>query len=254
MNTFIRTGIAAAAALVLSSGLAMAQNGNPCPGSKEYQFNIIGVAKGKKPDMKGNSGHRIFVWLNKKSRIFMTGDTDPGTAGLQCGDSFQITDANATDDGDEATLVVPCDPLTADNLTPDVCFDVFATPLGKPGGHADVEVVCEFDDTCLGCNIDDVDGDCATGTMDFTLVRNSGKPVQQDITKYLRASGCIDLGGEEGVCDTGDLDFKNEWIFNIEQLLTYYWDYDNDGLRIAQIRFCDVEGVEGSDCGPNVIL
>lgn len=225
----------------------MAQNGNPCPGDKEYQFNILG-SKTKNPPMDNNNGHRIFVLLNGTSKIYMTGDTDPDTTGLQCGNSFNVLDANGTD-SDGATLLVPCDPLDAENLNPDVCFDVYATPLGGPG-RADVDVVCDFDDTCLGCDIDG--GSCALGVIDFSLVRNSGKPVQQNITSVFRASGCIDLNDSD-TCDAGDISFNNEWIFNIEQLLEYYWNYTNEGLRLAQIRFCNTEGVEGACSGGTIV-
>lgn len=227
----------------------LAQNNNPCPGDKEYQFNIIGVENPKKTDLTNNNGHRIFVPLKGKTSIYMTGDTDTAT-GLQCGNNFDVLDANGTDG--RATLLVPCDELTTSNLDPDVCFDVYATPLGTPGGQTDVDVVCDFDATCIACDIDE--GSCATGTIDFTLLGHSGKPVTKDITGFFRASGCIDLAGEAGVCDAGDINFNNEWIFNIAALETYYWDYDNDGNRIVQIRFCDVEDVEGSDCGPNNIV
>ena len=251
MRKTLKFGLTTMLALGLAAGSALAQNGNPCPGDKEYQFNIIGVAKNKNPDMTGNNGHRIFVNLNGKSKIYMTGDTDPNADDLQCGDKFQITDSNATGPNGSATLVAPCDPLTADNLNPSVCFDVYATPLGGPGGKATVDVVCEFDDTCIGCDIDG--GSCATGNIDISLSRGKGKPVQKDITGVFRASGCIDVDGSEE-CDSGDISFNNEWIFNIEQLVEYYWDYDNDGLRLTQIRFCDVEGVEGSDCGGGSII
>jgi hypothetical protein len=128
---------------------------------------------------------------------------------------------------------------------------VYATPLGTPGGQTTVDVVCDFDQTCVGCNIDA--GDCALDTIDITLLGHNGKPLTQNITKYFRASGCIDVDAD-AVCDEGDINFNNEWIFNIEQLEYYYWDYDNDGNRVVQIRFCNVEDVPGSDCGPNVIL
>jgi len=238
-----------AVALCFVAGSVLAQNGNPCPGDKEYQFNIIGT-KDKTPDMTGNNGHRIFVKLDGKSNIYMTGDTDTGLAGLQCGSKFDVLDANGTDN-DGATLLVPCDPLTAGHLNPSVCYDVYATPLAH-GGYANVDVVCTFDNTCLGCNIDG--GSCATGNIDLVLARGQGKPVTQKITNVFRASGCLDLGGEAGVCDAGDINFQNEWIFNIAQLEEYYWAYDNYGNRLTQIRFCDVEGVPGSDCGPNSIV
>ncbi|MEK9136741.1 MAG: hypothetical protein AAB393_06420 [Bacteroidota bacterium] len=236
-----------AIAFGLVAGSALAQNRNPCPGDKEYQFNIIGT-KDKNPDMTGNNGHRIFVKLTGTSNIYMTGDTSTAT-GLQCGTKFDVLDANGTD-ANGATLLVPCDPLTATNLNPSVCFDVYATPLAH-GGYANVDVVCTFDSTCLGCNIDS--GSCATGNIDFSLTRGSGKPVTQNITKFFRATGCIDLDAS-GTCNAGDISFSNEWIFNIAALEEYYWAYDNHGNRLTQIRFCDVEGVPGSDCGPNVIV
>jgi hypothetical protein len=230
---------------------AFAQNGNPCPGDKEYQLNIIGTSD-KNPDMTNNNGHRIFVPLSGKTKIYMTGDTDTldGTTNgtLNCGNKFDVLDANGTDG--TAILLVPCDPLTAANLNPSVCYDVYATPLAH-GGYANVDVVCEFDATCLGCDIDG--GSCDMGNLDIYLSRGPGKPVTQDITGVFRASGCLDLNNS-GVCDAGDIDFHNEWIFNIAALEAYYWDYDNHGNRLTQIRFCNVEGVEGSDCGPNTIV
>lgn len=229
-------------AVAFAIGTAYAQNGNPCPGEKAYQFNIIGVPKGKTADMTGNNGHRMFVNLTGNSKIKMTGDTDPATEGLQCGDSFQVLDANATSgDDSEGLLLVPCENVNADSTNPGVCFDVWATALGTPGGHVDVDIVCEFDDSVVDTNIDD--GDCAQDGIDFDLTRNSGKPVQEDITNSLRASGCFDTDGS-GTCDPGEKTFNNIWIFNLEALLEYYWDYDNNGLRVAQIRFCDSD-----DCG-----
>jgi hypothetical protein len=235
------------AVAVLFTVSALAQNNNPCPGDKEYQFNIIGT-KDKNPEMTGDNGHRIFVKLSGTSKIYMTGDTDPTTNGLQCGNNFNVLDANGTD-ADGAKLLVPCDPLTADNLDPSVCFDVYATPLAH-GGYANVDVVCTWDSTCLGCDIDG--GSCDTGNIDFSLTRGSGKPVTQNITSIFRASGCLDLNSS-GTCDTGDISFTNEWIFNIEQLAEYYWSYDNHGNRLTQIRFCNTEDVEGACSGGTIL-
>ena len=234
--------------LAFCVGSALAQNSNPCPGDKEYQFNIIGMKNAKNAAMDNNDGHRIFVDLKGTSQIYMTGDTDPLTAGLQCGKNFGVLDANGTDG--RATILVPCDPLTATNLNPSVCFDVYATPLGTPGGQTTVDVVCDFDTTCVGCNIDA--GDCALDTIDITLLGHNGKPLTQNITKYFRASGCIDVN-LSGVCDAGDINFNNEWIFNIAQLESYYWDYDNEGNRIVQIRFCNTEDVPGACSGGTIV-
>jgi hypothetical protein len=224
------------------AGGVLAQNGNPCPGEKEYQVNIIGVPKAKNPDMTGNNGHRIFVPLVGNTKVYMTGDTS-SEEGLQCGSQFYVADANGTDN-DGATLVVPCTNVNKDSTSTGVCYDVYATPLGTPGGKAEVDVVCTFDSTVVDTDL--VEGSCEDvplGQFDFELVRNSGKPVQKDITNYMRASGCFDED-LSGTCDPGEKTFNNVWIFNLEALLSYYWDYDNDGLRVAQVRFC-----EGTDCG-----
>jgi len=225
--------------LSIAAGSAFAQNGNPCPGAKAYQVNIIGVPKNKNPDMTGNNGHRIFVPLTGSTNIFMSGDVDNDSSnGLQCGSNFLVTDANGTDGS--ARLLVPCTNIGPGSTDPGVCFNVFATPLGKPGGNANVDVVCEFDTNTIA----ELDaGSCAQGTIDFSLSRGKGKPVQKDITNFMRASGCFDVNAN-GVCDAGDTAFNNVWIFNLDSLLNYFWIYDNQGLRVAQLRFC-----ESDSCG-----
>lgn len=247
MSRFLKLASLAFVGVCLSFNV-LAQNANPCPGDKAYQVNIIGVPKDKTADMTGNNGHRIFVPLNNRddvdrhTRIYMTGDTDPDTKGLQCGNNFQVLDANATDD-DEATLLVPCEPIEVGD--PGICFDVFATGLGTPNGDANVDVVCEFDETCIDCDI--VEGTCEMGNIDFDIARRGGKPVTEDITGVFRASGCIDYDTTDGLLcgdDALDIIFRNVWIFNVEELLSYYWDYDNNGLKLMQVRFCDSE-----DCG-----
>lgn len=241
MNRFISL-TAMAAVVGLFSVSALAQNANPCPSDKSYQVNIIGVPHDKTADMTGNSGHRIFVPLNsgedvdRRVRIYMTGDTSTA-AGLQCGDSFRVLDANATNDN-VATLLVPCEPIEVGD--PGICYDVFATGLGTPYGGANVDVVCEFDETCIDCDI--VEGTCDMGNVDFDIWRGNGKPVTEDITGVFRASGCIDADTEDGLLcgdDPLDIIFNNVWIFNVEELLYYYWDYDNNGLKLMQVRFCD---------------
>jgi hypothetical protein len=79
--------------------------------------------------MDNNNGHRIFVPLNGPTNIYMSGDVDNDASnGLQCGSDFRVTDANGTDKNG-ARLLVPCDNADITN----VCYTVFATPLGTPG-------------------------------------------------------------------------------------------------------------------------
>jgi len=225
----------------LAAGNALAQNGNPCPGKKEYQFNIIGVANPKTQPLTNDNGRRLFVPLKGATNIYFTGDTDFNDAnGLQCGNNFNVVDANGTDGS--ATVLVPCTKVTAASTTTGICFDVWATTLGGPGS-ANVDIVCSFDGTVSSdTNIDS--GDCAMGTgVDIPLERKSGRPVQTDVTKFFRASGCFDTI-DDGVCTAGEKTFSNVWIFNLEALIEYYWIYDNNGLRVTQIRFC-----ASDDCG-----
>ncbi len=70
----------------------------------------------------------------------------------------------------------------------------------------------------------------------FEIQRSKGKPTVKDITNIFRAEGCLD-NNADGFCNSGDLEFRNMWIFNIEELASYMWDYDNNGLKLMQVRF-----------------
>ncbi len=217
--------------LVLGVGAApvMAQVGKGLSGP-HFELNIIGVPHGKTVAMTNSDRHTIFVPLETVSnvKIYVTGDTDPLTDGTQCGESFQVLDGNATDGS--ATLLAPC------AIGGTLSFNVYAVGLGTPGGQANVDVVCTFDSTIILSP--DTAALCAVGlgTFDFSVKRAAGKPQRQDISSVFRASGCIDLN-LNGTCDAGDTAFNNVWIFNVAQLLNYYWNYDNNGLKLMKVRF-----------------
>ena len=182
-----------------------------------YNLNIIGVPKGKNPDMTNTNGHTIFVPLSGSVKIYYV-----------AGDQFQVLDRNGTD-SDGATIEVPSSPGgTA------VCYNVYATALGKPYGNAIVQA---------DCVIDGLVGPCTDALLmdSFEVTRDRGKPKRENISDIFRASGCIDLNGST-TCDQGDLQFNNIWIFNLLQLQSYFWDYTNDDLRLLQTRFYPVEG------------
>lgn len=217
--------------LLLGVGVApaLAQVGKGLSGP-HFELNIIGVPHDKTADMTDSNRHTIFVPLEtiNNVKIYVTGDTDPDTAGTQCGDSFQVLDGNATDGA--ATLLVPCE------IGGTLSFNVYAFGLGKPGGRANVDVVCTFDSTII---LDpDTGALCAVGlgSFDFSVKREAGKPKRENISWVFRASGCIDVNASL-TCDAGDTAFNNVWIFNIGELLSYYWDYDNDGLKLMKVRF-----------------
>jgi len=140
------------------------------------------------------------------------------------GDEFRVLDGNATD-RDGATIQMP------HAYDGSACYDVYATAPGKPGGMAHIEADIILDDTAL-LSLDQVE---------FTAVRSNGRPVSQDISDIFRVSGCVDLNAS-GVCDSGDNFISNEWLFNIEEVVSYWWNWTNNGLKLLQVRFYDCSG------------
>jgi hypothetical protein len=196
---------------------AFAQVGQGLSGP-HYNLNFIGVPKDKTvPDMTGSDRHTIFVPLqsggdvSRQVKIYYL----PGT-------EFRVIDGNATDDN-TAIIEVPS------SIGGDLCYDVYAFALGKPNGNAVVQAECV---------IDGLLGTCTDALLQnsFSVTRVKGKPHQEPISDVFRASGCVDLNSS-GTCDKGDLQFTNVWIFNVLQLQDYFWDFDNNGLRLMQTRF-----------------
>ena len=200
---------------------------------KHYTLNFIGVPHDKTNPMKyedGSNRNTIFVPLDangdvpRKVKIFyITTDAN----------QFAVLDANATDD-EKAVIEVPHEYCTdyetgCEEL---LSFAVFAVGLGKPNGMTYVDANCQWPDETYG--------DCTESLLinSFEIHRTNhgkNKPKVTDITNVFRATGCIDL---DSVDDPGcDIEFDNLWIFNIEQLADYYWDYDNKGLKLMHTRF-----------------
>lgn len=209
-------------------------NGNGFPTGRHFNLNIIGVSKDKVANMDYSHRHTIFVPL-------YTEGTVPRQVKIKymAGEDFQVLDGNATDDN-LAVIQVPyeyCGNLV-EGCTDMLSYEVYTRAVGKPGGTALVTAECEY-----SLSVVDPDGTLGLTCEDtllmgsFDVERAKGKPQTKDITNIFRADGCLDLDGEIGICDTGDLEFRNLWIFNIEQLESYMWDYDNTGLKNMQIRF-----------------
>ena len=95
-------------------------NGNGAPSGPHYNLNIIGVPKDKSADMTDNNGHRIFLKLDDKTRIYLT----------EC--EYKVLDANGTDN-DGAKFQLPRADDTNDGVTE---YSVWVRVLGKPGGSA----------------------------------------------------------------------------------------------------------------------
>jgi hypothetical protein len=244
------------AMMVLSVGIAFAGDytGNDSPKAKKlYSLNIIGVDKNKNPDMSDNNGHRIFVALDGKTQIL-----------LAKGD-FMVLDANGTDGAAEFQLPEPgldAYMLGGDNSGKNTTSDysVFVRPLGKPGGWATITTCAQLvDSTFAGllpgnfirtlnrtCEWDDALASVEQVSRDITF-RNKGKSTFQNVTAELLTIVLkveVDTDGDpETVEQTVYLRVP---IFD-ESLEGEYWEYDNEGLKILQVRFYQL----GTDVSAN---
>ena len=229
------------AMMVLSVGIVFADDytGNGSPQAKKlYSLNIIGVDKNKNPDMTDNNGHRIFVALNNKTKILLAeGD-------------FMVLDANGTDG--EAKFQLPNPGLDAyvvgDTTGKDTTSDysVFVRPLGKPGGWATITTCAQLvDSTFAGllpgnfintlnrtCEWDGALASVEQVGSDITF-RNKGKSTFQNVTAELLSIVFKVEVETNGVIQTVYLRVP---IFD-ESLEGEYWEYDNEGLKILQVRF-----------------
>jgi hypothetical protein len=173
------------------------------PNGAHFNLNIIGVPKDKSADMDGNNGRRIFVALEGNTRInLMEGD-------------FQVLDANGTDG--PAAFQLPNPDPDNDGVT---AYSVWARALGKPGGGS----------TTTTCFTESATGYEYCSTEQMVLVRGTGKSSWDNVSRELLYS-YVDTDGD-GIVERYPLfsDGTEGW----------YWDYDNNGLRLAQLRFYEV--------------
>jgi hypothetical protein len=179
--------------------------GNGAPSGAHYNLNIIGVPKDKTAAMDNNSGHRIFVKLDGKSKIW-----------LQEGENFQVLDANGTD-GNGAKFQLP-DPDPDDDLV--LSYSVWARALGKPGGKSQTRT----------CYVDTFGVEyCSVDTLE--LERKKGKSTFTNVSKELLTL-YVDIDNDGNLERVGIFD---------DEAWQYFWDYNNQGLKLAQLRFYPIE-------------
>ena len=182
---------------------AVAGRGNEAPPGAHYNLNLIGVPKTKTADMSGNEGHRIFVALEGRTRIL-----------LSMGE-FGVGDANGTDG--TASFSLPSPDPDNNGVTE---YSVFARALGKPGGSGSI-TTCATDPVTLEewCSI-----------YSTVLVRDRGKETFENVSRELLFV-YYDLDGDGTV--------ERVPLFD-DRLQDYFWQYDNNGLKLVQLRFYDV--------------
>ena len=198
-------GIALAIAIAMISTV-FAGVGSTIPvNGKHYNLNIIGAKN--VGDVGASDGHTMFVKLNGKTQIIMTQDP--------LGE-FKVTDRNGLD-GKAAFNIAPGH------------YNVYAVALGKPNGKVHIDAYGNFSDAVDGTKL------ILLGYVDIS--RSAGKPVSMNINNlfYVDVTLCTAVDSY-GSC-TQQVQYQDYWVFDIAELLEYYWDYDNNGLKLLQVRF-----------------
>jgi hypothetical protein len=182
--------------------------GNGAPNGPHFNLNIIGVPKEKKGDLSGN-GNVIFVKLwGSNTRI-----------NLISGDSFEVLDKDGTDGQAELQLMDPYpeDVSPGINTDEDAVYKIYVRDLGKPGGE--VGITTGFTDES-GVNWYSLES--------VNLTRTKGRSRFSDKTLELTTI----------YVDITDDDTDNPVRYNLfgNNLWEYFWDYDNSGLKLLQMR------------------
>lgn len=232
--------------LVVPAFATIDVTGNGAPSGRHYTLNIIGVAKDKTADMTGSNGHVIFVPLSGKSKIELMEAPE--------GESYKVLDGNATDGPAVFQLPKPgIDPYLiggdmegVDTMTD---YSVFVRSLGKPGGWATITTCAELADSTFAKLL--------SGKFLNVLNRKgyfggyaSVEQVGQDITFRTKGKSIF----TNVTAELLTIVFKVEVeLFNGPVITEYvrvpifddiisgeYWEYDNNGLKLLQVRFYPV--------------
>ena len=183
--------------------------GNNMPSGPHYNLNIIGVKNPK--DVGKSQGHTMFVKLSGKTKILMSQNQD-GT--------FEVTDRNGTD-GTASFNIGDSD--TTDARTH---YLVYARALGKPNGSVTITPHASFEGQT---------GDPLFLLGEVTITRHKKKPKTVNITNLFYVTVTVTIGGVPKT-------YTNEWVFDIAELLEYYWDYNNNNCKLLQVRFYEDVG------------
>lgn len=216
--------VLAVAMLAGLSGIALATNsetGNGAPSGAHYNLNIIGVENPKKTDMTDTSGHTIFVNLNGNSKIWLCQSGIEG--GCAPDKDFVVLDRNGTD-SNGALFALPNPAYTGElpeGMAGCTAYSVYVRALGNPKGSANMTTCAQVWDADLGewVNV------CSTEVVKLDASVRPQKFV--NVSKELLTI-CADLDG--------DGNYSRYYLFD-DALENYFWNYDNNGLKIAQLRF-----------------
>ena len=195
---------------------AVATTGNGAPSGEHYTLNIIGVAKGKNANMDAAGGHVIFVGLGDRK------PAEPLTTKIMLNQSasageFGVLDKNGTDGVAQFSLPAPG------------TYSIWARALGKPGGEAKITSCAEDIADELDGGVQSLVDICSTQYEAF--VRGTKADQFKDVT-YNLTHIVLAAGSDAALaCATTEVSLFNPCLEG------YFWKYDNNGLKLLQVRF-----------------
>jgi hypothetical protein len=231
VRNLLRAGAVVASPILLSlmlvGGSASANNsttGNGAPSGPHFDLNIHGT-KGPADLSTGSNGHDIFVPLTTAGTDSATSE-DCDDIQLSSGASFAVVNPDCwtgVAKYPEFQLPPPCASTTATTCT--TAYTVWMRAL-TPKGSATMQTC--YTDTTLATY-------CATGAQIVFLNKKASAGDFSDVTQALLF-----------YCSASSN--KLQPIFSPSNF-TYFWDYDNTGLKHAQLRFYQTsETVNYSSC------
>jgi hypothetical protein len=189
--------------------LSTASTGNGAPSGEHYNLNIIAVPHAKSGDLTGG-GNVIFVGLGTKTEAVTTKILlEQSATGV-----FEVLDKDGTDGQAKFSLPLPGS------------YTVWARALGKPYGEGTL-TTCATDVTGAPA-----EGDICSALSEV-FVRGTGKSSFRNVTSNLTT---ITL---DPVLDAAAVDACGGTTVTLFDgcLEGYFWQYDNNGLKLLQLRF-----------------
>lgn len=244
--------------MILTTALATfaltSEDGTKLSGA-HYNLNIIGVQNPKTAVMDSSNGHVIFVPMEGKSQINLMEVPE--------GEDFKVLDGNATDGPAAFQLPKPgLDPYLIGGDMTDVDtmsdYSVFVRPLGKPGGWSTITTCADLMDSTFAGLLPGTFVKALNRAGEFggfasveqvgqeITMRTKGKTQFTNVTAELLT---IVFQVEVLIGDVTEVVYVRVPIFD-DILANEYWEYDNNNLKLLQIRFYPI----GTDVTYNDLL
>ncbi|MHC4145912.1 MAG: hypothetical protein ACYSWW_16415 [Planctomycetota bacterium] len=229
--------ITLAVLMVVGMVVETAIAGNGAPSGAHYNLNLIGMKKQKNENIGCGEGHRIFVKLGEPkknggvpaqtTRIYLTEAPDDET--------FAVLDCDGTDG--EAAFMLPNPAPDPEDPTMENCtaYSVYVRALGNPKGSA----------VMTTCATDPLTGEevCSVETVELQHTKGKAAKFVNVSKELLTICALVCTVVEEDVCIAWE--WKRLYLFD-PLLEDYLWKYDNNGLKLCQMRFyleptCDLD-------------